>query len=230
MTVDAAKKGGDRVNNVSPTGQPVKRITSATQAHAVFERLKKHNEKTAKDRSRIQGQIDGNSPYSDAELRRIGQGWRCNVNFREAEAAIDETVNMYWQLIMEVPSLIHVRVKPSYIAKNNLNIDKTADYEEIIEEEFTEQLRAELSFFYNVTLKASEMIKYGLGPTMFNDEDDWMFEAIKNASCLIPAKTKSTTDKNQFVCLRSELTLDEIFALYTDEETRKIAKFSLRKY
>jgi len=201
----------DEINNVDDQGKAVSRITSAKQAHGIFKRMKTHYESTARDRAKIQGLIDGNAPYSESALRRMGQGWRSNVNFREAEAEIEKNVNMYWQLIMEVVKLINVQIKVSVIKKNNILL--ADEWQEIIAEEYSNTLRSWAGFFYNVSLHASEMLKYGLGPVMFPDTYDWKFEAIKNASCMLPAKTKSTTEKNQFICIRDEMQIDEIFEI-----------------
>ena len=79
----------ETVENITPGGNmPDRRVRDVHSAYATYDKLMDSNETAQEQRAKIQGLIDGNRPYPPSELKRRGQSWRTNVNFREAESII----------------------------------------------------------------------------------------------------------------------------------------------
>ncbi len=81
-------------------------------------------------RAQIQGQIDGNSPFNDIQLKEMGQGDRINVNWGHAEAKIEAAVIPYFDILTSVGS--YATVKTKY----GKDMGKREEWSRIITEEF----------------------------------------------------------------------------------------------
>jgi len=110
------------IQTISPSGRaPKSRIKDSGAAYQLFESIKDADRTAAQYRCQIQGLVDGNPPYKSSELKKQGQLWRSNVNFREAESIIDTNASSIWELDMEVPRLINVMSECSYTQRPGIN-------------------------------------------------------------------------------------------------------------
>ena len=99
----------EQLATVTDTGKPVKnRITSVDQARAVYRRMKDEQDSVARQRALILNQYNGNAPFSQSELNSRGEGWRSNVNPREAKNIIDTAACAIWEMLTSTPELINV--------------------------------------------------------------------------------------------------------------------------
>ena len=87
---------------------PKSRIKDVKAANEIFENLRSGDEVSAVNRSRVQAMFDGVPPYSDTALRNSGQGFRCNLNFGEAEKFLEASMSAYVDLINSVETLVKV--------------------------------------------------------------------------------------------------------------------------
>lgn len=213
-----------KIQNTTKTGNaPLKRFATANAVYAEYDKLKDGAVEQAKARAKLKGLIDGNPPYNPAELRRLGQAYRTNVNFREAEAIIDSNVESAWELHMEVNTLIEVDLDPAV-----KDPQATEDYAAIIAEEYTRLLRSQPSFHANMDLATREAFKYGIGGMTWSDPWDWRSEAFLSGNLIVPAKAPVDIEKLEVFFLRDEITLGDLYRTIEDEEFAKQAGWNVR--
>ena len=75
------------LENISEDGTPPEsRLSSPDAVVDLVQMMIRSDEERNRIRAKVKGIVDGNPPYSPAQLKRTGQSYRTNVNFREAEA------------------------------------------------------------------------------------------------------------------------------------------------
>lgn len=206
-------KDQDTVKTVNEQGQPVaKRIDTVGTAVAVYERFKKADEELARDREKVQGQINGNRPYNAAKLRALGQGWRANFNAGEAEATRDSNAASYWSLLMDGPSLVQARIL------NRPNDPTELDYAQIIAEEYSETMTEWAGFFHNVLLHSTELFTFGKGPMCWVDRFDWRFKAFKDGQVLLSPHITSDVGSIEIFFVRDTITATQLSRIILDPE------------
>lgn len=217
MGTESGTTGDADTETISKAGEaPKSRLSKASSAYNILKKLITRDETRSQKRAIIQGQIDGNAPYNSEELRRLGQAHRSNVNFREAEAARDARKTSYYELLMEVDSLVEVKLRPEV-----RNDENPVDVGEIIADEFTNMLIEWPGFWYNMLLHQQQMITWGIGNCYWENEIDWRFKAARAGAFLVPDETKSTRDDLDVLAIRHKYKVHELFAFIKDDETEE---------
>ena len=107
---------GIELDNLSESGQPPKsRLNDAKAVDDMVRQLIRADDRRSKVRSKLKGLVDGNPPYSPTELKRLGQSYRTNCNFREAEAFMNLGLSAFYDVFSEVP-----RMSPSVTVRLSL--------------------------------------------------------------------------------------------------------------
>lgn len=220
MSTDAARTGDTDLQTITPSGNaPKTRLNKAQSAYNILKKMIDRDETRSKKRAVVQGQIDGNAPYNIAELKRLGQAHRSNVNFREAEAARDARSTSYYELLMEVENLVDIELDPDVRDDQN-----PVDVGEIIAEEFTNMLTEWSGFWFNMLLHQNQFITWGIGNCYWENEIDWHFKAARVGSFLVPDETKSTLDDLDILAIRQPYKVHELFKYIKDDEAEKKSK------
>ena len=208
------------IQGINPdTGEaPRSRIRDAQAAYDLFNGIIDDDRIAAMYRTRIQGLIDGNPPYNPDELKRNGQSWRSNVNFREAEAIIETNSAAIWELDMEVPTLINVETDFVDPLRPGIN------YADIIEQEYTRTVLRWPDYFFNRMLCTKEMLITGIGPMAWYDKWDWRPHALKRGSLLIPTDSKAAIGELELIGIRHTYQAHELYQLIKDEESKQRAE------
>ena len=203
------------LQTVSAKGSPApRRLATPAAAAAIFSALKTedyHGE--AKRRAIIQGMVDGNPPYRQAELDEMGLGNIINVNFMTMRANLDARASAGHELFVEVPNLIEC--KALAVTQNNPEVHHFCS---ILAEEFTDLLHNWDGFLPAMDLVWRDSDAYGVGFGVFENEWDWRIKAFRRGNLLIDAKASVEVDKNDFVMVRDEMSASEMFQLLQDEE------------
>lgn len=199
---------------------PNSRIKDSDAAYELFDSIKESDSTAAMYRCQIQGLIDGNPPYNPGELRKVGQGWRSNVNFREAESIIDTNAASIWELDMEVQRLINVELDKPDLARPGAN------FGEIIAEEYTRVLERWPDYFFNRMLCTREMLVTGIGTMFWHDKYDWRPRAAKRASLLIPPNSKATMGELELIGFRHTYQAHELYDKIKDDESKEAARLA----
>ena len=84
------------LETISESGKaPRTRIKDAQSAHAIFTAIRNADDASAIDRRKIQSMLDGEPPFSNSQLKALGQGYRANLNFGEAAGAMEVALSAY---------------------------------------------------------------------------------------------------------------------------------------
>ena len=202
---------------VTASGLPKpKRIETASQALAIYKRMRDSAQASAISRANIQGLYDGNPPYRKSELRRLGVSWMANVDWGEFRATINRNASSIWNMLAGTQNLIQCS---TYLSDPQ---DPGADYSNIIAREFNKVVRDEwLSFHVNVRSRVLEMLKFGIGFCFWRDKIEWQSHFVRTGNVLIDPSTKASIGALSFVAIRDEMTLFDLMQYAEDEESAK---------
>jgi hypothetical protein len=205
------------LQNVTPGGRPARRrLATAEAAYRIFESYCTADEEDAKRRAIIQGMVDGNPPYQQAELDELGLGDMVNVNFLEMRANLDARAAAAHELFIEVPTLIECR--PRKFNKNDVDGAEAFHYCSIVDEEFTHLLHDWSEFLPSMDLVVRESDAYGIGFGLWPDEWDWRIKAFRRGTLRFDAKASIRVDRNDVYMIRDEMTAGELFDIIEDQE------------
>ena len=208
------------VQSITETGKiHTRRFADAKKAHATLKDLIHADLKRGYNATKIQALIDGNSPVKASRLERLGQSWRANVNWREAKSVIRQKKTAYWDLLMEVPSLVTVSLKGPAKRRHTDPMQQSVDYAQIIAEEYTSVLQDWDGFYFEMIQLSSELLKFGPAGCFWRNSSTWKFRAAKGLAMLTPKDTKANIAEVRFMFVRDTLQLDEISKILSDPES-----------
>ena len=82
-----------------------RRLGEASSAYSFYEQML-HNDRTRQQSfAKITNQLNGGRPFEQNKLVEIGQGWRCNINFRDAASTLEQVLISYWRLLHDSTNL-----------------------------------------------------------------------------------------------------------------------------
>lgn len=195
-------------------GVPESRLTDAMSVSDMVKSMIRADGARSQIRAKVKGLVDGNAPYSSAELKRTGQSFRTNVNFREGESFLSMGASAFHDVFSEVPTYATVRIKHG-------DANDSEAYSKIITEEFDRMQKQDGSFDYLMQLSQHEMVLYGTGPLVFEDTYDWRCKPVKSADLLVPEGTKSNVADWSVCVIRSSYQVHELFSFIRNEEAAK---------
>ncbi len=118
------------LENIDESGAPPKaRLSSPEAVVDLVQMLVRADADRNRVRAKVKGIVDGNAPYSASQLKRTGQSYRTNVNFREAEAFFAIALTAFYDVFSETPTYATI--------KTNVGTDaERVQYSRVITEEF----------------------------------------------------------------------------------------------
>ncbi|NBO27306.1 MAG: hypothetical protein EBU96_11070, partial [Actinobacteria bacterium] len=144
------------LETITDSGKPPRsRIKDAKSAHSIFLTMRNADDSSAIDRQKVQAMLDGEPPYNPSQLKSLGQGYRANLNFGEAAAALETSLAAYSDLVNSVDKLALVKTSEG-------DPSQRAEWESIIAEEFHRTLVDWDEFYYKQQLLAHQFVAYGV--------------------------------------------------------------------
>jgi hypothetical protein len=198
------------LENIDDSGTPPKaRLSSAEAVVDLVKMLTRADDERSRVRAKVKGIVDGNPPYSAAQLKRTGQSYRTNVNFREAEAFFSIALTAFYDVFSETPTYATV--------KTNVGTDaERVQYSRVITEEFDRLQKNDNEFDYTMQLSQHEMVLFGSGPLTFENPTSWKARAIKSGDLLIPENTRSNPNDWEVAVVRRRYQAHELYAYIRD--------------
>lgn len=209
------------LENISENGAPMSRLNDAASVQSMVKNLIRSDDMRSRVRSKVKGLVDGNPPYSAAELKRTGQSYRTNVNFREGESFLNMGMSAFFDVFSEVPTYAMVKIKHG-------DENDSEMYSRIITEEFDRLQKQDGSFDYMMQLSQHEMVLYGTGPMLFEDVKDWRCKPIKSADLLVPEGSKSNVEDWELCVVRGEYRVHELYKYIRNEKAAAKAGWTLK--
>lgn len=198
--------GALELETLSLTGEPPKsRLPDATSARGILSQLINDDNTASQKRADIQGMIDGNPPYTDSDLKKVGRlNMEPNMNWGGAEARIADALTPHFDLLVSVPTYACVETEFG-------DDDKNVEWSGILTEEFDRTLREWRGFMYAMQLHQSQMVIHGVGPVFWRDERDWRFRALKRRNILVPRDSASDVDELEIIFIRDHMRVHELW-------------------
>ena len=205
----------NELKNISESGSvPESRLTSAKEVLDLVNNMVQADERRSNIRAKVKGLVDGNAPYNSAELKRTGQSFRTNVNFREGESFLGMGISAFFDVFAEVPTYASVRVSHG-------DANDSERYSRIITEEFDKMQKKDGSFDYLMQLSQHEMVLYGIGPLVFEDTIDWRCKPVKAADLLLPEFSKSNVNDWTIAAVKSSYQVHELYSFIRNEKAAR---------
>ena len=197
-----------------------RRIANCSQARELYVRLYLENQLRAQAFAQIRNQIEGGRPFDPGELLRNGEGWRTNCNFNDARAAYRRVSRPYWKMVHEVPRKISVSIHVP-----DTDVDKWNAAIETAFDRFLDDWGPD--YLMQFTGWSGDYIMYGTGHAMWPDELTPRYVWMPAVQILMPKRTKANIDKWELLCLKRELTADELLKhTGRDEDSKRKSKES----
>lgn len=174
---------------------PESRITSADQVrNLTISWVKNDKNGRSVKRGMVDGLIQGNPPYSRAKLIEAGRGDATNVNWRTAEAYEESAKGAVYDIFSEAPTFATVQLDPT--AKyEGIEPDKVTEWSAIVTEEFHYLLRSDRSWDSVMQNSIRETVRYGAGPLLFENKQDWRNRNVTFGYLLVPEDASSDVNK-----------------------------------
>lgn len=197
MTVDAqARAVRDRLGNPDVARQ-------------IYQRYRQALVEVHRADARVMTLHRGVAPYSDAELRGLGQGWRANLNMREMKGIVNHRADTAYDLHMEVGNRIKVAIRPEYQEYQSPN--PLEQYGEVIAEEYTHMLNVDWPENYLLLDQVTrDRIKLGLGVASWPDEWDWRPVRVPKYGFFTDPKFAPLADSIPCCVIRDTLLLQDV--------------------
>jgi len=202
------------LETISDSGKaPRTRIKDAKSAHAVYTAIRNADDASAIDRQKIQSMLDGEPPYSPQQLKSLGQGYRANLNFGEAAAALETSLSAYSDLVNSVDRLASVKTSEGDPAQR-------VEWENIIAEEFHRTITDWDEFFYKQQMLSHQFVSQGVGVAYFEDNRSWKWSVCGLKDFKVPRGTPACDTKVEVATIERHYLVGE---LYQFIENPKIA-------
>lgn len=199
---------------------PTTRLSSASQAKSIYDRMVTADISRSAKRARVRGLVDGNPPYRQSQLKAEGRDYQCNVNWRTAESYFNNASGAFYDIFSEAPSYATVRLK--------LPDDNQGEYKSrCATEHFDWLLRGEGCFDYHMQVSQNEMVLFGRGPIVFQDEFDWRPTSILDGALRVPDRTKSDTELWELATVEVEYQCHELYEKIIDEKSATAAGWNV---
>lgn len=194
-----------------------RRIRDAAGARALWRKLRAASAPRREKWAQVQNQLDGAPPFSNADLVASGQGWRCNVNFRDAASTLEQVLIGYWRLLHDATNLAAVSVQ----APGDPNAERWAQLFQENFNRFNEDWGAD--YVRNYLLFSANHVAFGVGVAFWNDKFNARWEALRIGELEVPARAKASVEKVKLVGIRQETELEDLWELVRTPESRAAA-------
>lgn len=193
---------------------PESRLNDPISVQAIVQQMIRGNRRRSRVDAQVAGLMDGNPPYSAAELRLNAQLWRCNTNWRIGEAFLNTALTSYWDVVSESREYCQVRTFHG-------NRDQREEWSGIITEEFDRLNRkncqtADQSLNYMFRLSHHDMVLYRCGPVMYDDTLNFRARAIQQNQLLVPDGTPACVNEWTLAVIRVNETADRLYSFIRD--------------
>jgi hypothetical protein len=204
--------GTDPIVPVQEDGKLLRtRLKDAVAGRIAYERMRKADEGSARNRTRIQAMLDGEPPYDQADLERQGLGELCNVNWGQGEQLLSVATSPYIDLLESVDIFITTPVDFG-------DPQMRAEWETVISEEFTRMLRNWPEFFPRYLYLIQQFLAHGVVVAFYDDEIDWRPQIAPLGDFLIPRQTRASDEELEICCIVRGVPPHELYAKIEDEQ------------
>lgn len=195
---------------------PESRFKDANSARSHFTSLVSADKGASRDRASIQMMFDGEPPYDPAELKKAGQGFRCNVNFGEGEDLLEQSLAAYIDMLQSVEVLFTAKTPYGETDTERKEISET------ICKEISDMIRRRWPlFFKKFLMNATHFVSEGVSFVTFMDDIDWRFDVKRLGDFYVPRNTDASEDEAEVAYARDSFDVTELYRKIFNETAAK---------
>lgn len=192
-----------------------RRVKDAQAARTIYNAYAQADEARTKQMASVRNQIDGGRPFDPALLKRNGEDWMTNVNFRDAEASFNRTYLPYWKMVHDVPNKIAVTLETQS--------PQSERWAKAIAEAFDLFLRDWGSdYFFQFMLATQDFVKFGPGYVQWADPDSPRFKHARTEFVKLPKKAKANVADWEIFAVEDSMSISDLWKkIRSDKETKR---------
>lgn len=195
-------------------------IQSVSSARALYSQVRQQNLKRIAQWAAIEGLIEGNQPYDQADLDKHGLSYMANFNDLSAGARFEKEVLAYFNLIHQAELLVNFSLDLSLLSDDEDIVEiaeaESGRWAQIMSIEATKILRKWPSFFTMLGTHIAQLSKFGLSAVLWSDERDWRPRTVELHRIALPDQVESDIDQLTFIFLENDFTAQYLFNVYQD--------------
>lgn len=198
--------GEINLKSIGKSGKPPEsRLGDALETLSVVDQLVEANEKRSSTDAEVEGMMDGNPPFVQAELDALAQSWRCNRNWRVGEAFLNIGLSVYWDITSEAS------LKAQCITEWAESHDQNQEWSGVINEEFERLNKRDTSLNNMFRDSQRDMVLHRMGPAMFQDSYDYRAKPVRCSNLLTLDGAKSDINEWKLVVVRTAYAADDLY-------------------
>lgn len=159
---------------------PESRFLNANAARSYFEVLFRADQIASRRRATIQKMFDGEPPYTEAELAKSGQSFRCNVNFGEGEDLMIDSQSAYIDMMQSVEVLFHVETTYGDTTEERKR------YSKAISKKLSDAIRRWPMYYQRYLLNCTYFVGQGVSFVPFLDHITWQYKVRNQGEFYVP--------------------------------------------
>lgn len=181
-----------------------KRFKSALEAKAIYDKYRSDSDGRRKSLARVINQLNGGRPFDESELVKAGQGWRCNINFRDAASTLEQVLVGYWRLLHDTTNLAAVTVHTD---------DPNAEaYQALFEQNFNRFVEDWADGYVRSYLLFSAIhTTTGVGSVIWNDRNSPRWEPVRIGDLETDKDAKADVSSLEIVAVRQKMTVSQLW-------------------
>ena len=195
-------------------------IKDSNSARQIFSTLFQDDAPANQERAQLEGMLDGNVPFDDAELEALGQSGRTNCNWGTALARVEQAKQPLYDILTSVPQYATIRTDYGGDVMSE-------SYSRIISEEFHRLLDDWDEFLENMEVHHNQLVPHGLGAHFWRDDVDWRFHPLLRREILIPSNAKSSNYNQDLIFIRDTMSSSELYAYIKDPDIAKATQWNV---
>lgn len=194
-----------------------KRLKSATEAVSLWSKRRNASIERRKNFARVLNQLNGGKPFSDDDLVRLGRGWQCNVNFRDASSTLEQVLISYWKLLHDTTNIINITAHDQ-----NPNAEK---WSAAMQNNFKRFLNDwGDGYVRNYLQLAAQHVGLGVGPYVFNNDKSPRWEVVRVGDLEVPKKAKADVQSLPFVAIRQDHDITDLWQKIRTPQAKSTAQ------
>jgi hypothetical protein len=191
-------------------GAPKTRFKNAYQVWQICDELEKQDRKRKKKRERIYKAYNRFPPGDYSTLWKNGQEWQSNCNFGMMAYVVDNTMTSFYDMVTE-------RVLTAQIKTKHGKPADRVKWGEFISMGFDKVIRGWDDYLLNIEQDTLDMLLYGKGIQLKEDEEGIFSEHISADDIIMPDGTKLSLKNFDMVLIKRRYQLHEIWDKIEDE-------------
>jgi hypothetical protein len=194
-----------------------KRIKDASAAKAVWDKFRSDSDPRRKSLGRVLNQLSGGKPLSDADLVKHGQGWRCNINFRDASSTLEQVLVGYWRLLHDTTNLASVQIHSDTPNAEKWQALFEQNFNRFMDDWGDSYVRNYLQFAFNHTAS-------GVGVVMWPDRYSPRWETVRIGDFETDNEALADISGLEVSAVRQKQTVSKLWELIRTPEKQKAAE------